>query len=92
MFQEEVLIAPLLVFRIILVAVRCEGILVDLVEVADVFLEGVIGREIHPAAEPERIVLFAAGQGRGDDTAPGGGHRLDRTGIRIRTESPPVQK
>ena len=50
--EEEVVIAPLLVARVDLRAESCQGILAGPVEMPGIFLEAVVGRQVHAAAEP----------------------------------------
>ncbi len=55
MLQKEVLVAPLLVARIAFCAERRQRRLAGAVEVPRIFLEAVVGREVHAAAEPPEV-------------------------------------
>ncbi len=55
MLEEEILVAPLLEFRMQRGIERRQRVLADLVEVLHVFLETVIRCEVHAAAEPEHL-------------------------------------
>ena len=53
MLEEEVLVAPALEARVKVVAMGRERVAAHAVEVARVFFETVVRREVHAAAEPE---------------------------------------
>ena len=62
MLEEEIVVAPLLVFRIDLIAEGGERCLAGGVEVAHILVIAVIGRHVHAAAKPPDILFaFLAG-------------------------------
>src|SRR5450755_1548839 len=63
--EEKVVVAPGLESRVVVVAERHQRFATDAVKMDRVFLEAVIGREIHPAAEPPHWLRFAFTRQRG---------------------------
>ena len=63
MLEEEVLVAPGLEARVLVVAEGHERVSQGAVEVRGVFLEAVVGREVHAAAEPHDRLSTARQRG-----------------------------
>ena len=67
--EVEVLVAPLLEARMEIAAAGVQRGLAGAVEMDRVFLEGIVRREVHAAAEPEHVIVVRGMHGLGDEDA-----------------------